>query len=317
MKHLVALAGGVGGAKLADGLYRTLPPDTLTVIVNTADDFDRFGLRVCPDADTVMYTLAGIANPATGWGIVDDTFATLDMIGRYGGDTWFRIGDRDFATDILRTDRLRRGETLSQVTDALTRALGVRATLAPMCDEPVATMVDTPDGRLDFQEYFVRRRHADTVRGVSFAGIETATLPAAIGAALAAADAIVFCPSNPIVSLGPILAVPGFHQRLAAAQCPKIGVSPIIGGRALKGPADQMLADLGLDVSCLGVAKLYQDVLDGWVIDQVDAALAPSIQALGLQTLVTQTVMTTNADRDRLAGEMLAFATTLVGSRRR
>lgn len=305
---IVALAGGVGGAKLAQGLYLALPPDTLTVIGNTADDFEHFGLRISPDLDTVLYTLSGLANPATGWGVAGDTTRTLDLLKRYGAADWFLIGDLDFATHIRRSEILKEGGTLTDATAVLACGLDIRATILPMCDEPVMSMVTTPVGELPFQEYFVRRRHQDAVSGIRFAGIAQAQLPAAVGAALDDALTIVLCPSNPFVSLGPILALAGFRERLAAAPGVKVAVSPIIGGRALKGPADQMLAGLGHDVSALGVARLYQDFLHGLVIDHEDAALAPEIEALGLRVLVSQTIMGDADDRRRLADEVLAFA---------
>ncbi len=305
---IVALAGGVGGAKLAQGLYLALPPDTLTVIGNTADDFDHFGLRISPDLDTVLYTLAGLANPATGWGIAGDSFRALDLLKRYGAEDWFAIGDLDFATHIRRSELLRAGHAPTAVAATLASGLGLRARLLPMCDEPVATIVETPDGPLGFQDYFVRRRHQDTVNAVRFDGIERATLPDGVAAALREATAIVLCPSNPIVSLGPILAVPGLRAALRAAPGRKVAVSPIVGGRALKGPADRMLAGLGHDVSPVGVARLYRDFLDGFVLDETDAALAPEVEALSLRALVAQTVMGDAADRRRLAEEILAFA---------
>lgn len=308
---ILALAGGVGGAKLAQGLYLALPPDALTVVGNTADDFTHFGLRISPDLDTVLYTLAGMANPAQGWGLAGDTTRTLDLLKRYGADDWFLIGDLDFATHIYRTQLLNAGRTLTEVTATLARGLGVRAALLPMSDAPVATIVETPDGPLGFQDYFVRRRHQDPVRAVRFDGIAAATVPGGVAAALAAAEAIILCPSNPLVSLGPILAVPGFRDLLTRAPGPKVAVSPIIGGRALKGPADQMLAGLGHDVSSVGVARLYRDFLDGLVLDEEDAALAPEIEALGLRVLVTRTIMGDADDRRRLADEVLAFAGTV------
>ena len=308
---IVALAGGVGGAKLAQGLYRALPPDTLTVIGNTADDMIHLGLRISPDLDTVLYTLAEMANPVTGWGIAGDSLRTFDLLRRYGAEDWFILGDLDLATHIRRTTLLASSASLTAATESLTRALGVRAAILPMCDEPVGTIVETPDGPLTFQDYFVRRRHQDTVTGIRFDGIEAATLPAGVAAALDAAEAIIFCPSNPFVSLGPILAVADCRARLAAARVPRVAVSPIIGGRALKGPADQMLAGLGHDVSTLGVARVYAGLLDGLVIDNEDAALAPAIEALGLRTLVTQTIMGDADDRQRLAEETLAFARSL------
>jgi LPPG:FO 2-phospho-L-lactate transferase len=307
--NVVAVAGGVGGAKLAHGFQLALDAsDHLTVIGNTADDFDLYGLRICPDLDTVLYTLSGLANPATGWGIAGDTFATLEMVGRYTGEPWFQLGDRDFATHIVRTERLRRGDSLSSVTADLACALGIEAALVPMSDEPVATMIDTPDGRLDFQQYFVGRRHSDEVLGVSFAGIEAARPAPAALAALGNADAIVFCPSNPIVSIGPILAVPGMREALRQATAPKVAVSPIVGGQALKGPAAQMLAGLGHEVSAAGVAAIYASVIDGMVIDRLDEALAQRIEALGMRVHVTETVMRSDGDRAELAREALDFA---------
>jgi LPPG:FO 2-phospho-L-lactate transferase len=306
---VVALAGGVGGAKLAHGLQLALErPEDLTVIGNTADDFELYGLRICPDLDTVLYTLSGLANPATGWGVAGDTFTTLEMIGRYLGAPWFQLGDRDFATHIVRTERLRRGDSLTEITAGLAQALGVRPAIVPMSDEPVATMIDTPDGRLDFQQYFVGRRHADEVTGVAFAGVEDARPATAALAALEIAEAIVFCPSNPIVSIGPILAVPGMRDALEAATAPIVAVSPIVGGEALKGPAAQMLAGLGHEVSAAGVAAIYAGLVDGMIIDRLDEALAPRIEALGMRVHVTETIMRSDADRAELARESLAFA---------
>ncbi len=305
---IVALAGGVGGAKLAQGLALALPPGELAVIVNTADDFDLYGLRICPDLDTVLYTLVGIANPETGWGIAGDTYAALDAIARYGRQPWFRLGDQDFATHILRTERLRVGATLTATMAELAGALGITARILPMTDDPVATLVDTPAGRLEFQEYFVGRKQTDEVLGVTFRGIETAGLPDGVATAVSTADLIVFCPSNPIVSIGPILAVPGLRAALDASAAPIVAVSPIVGGRALKGPADRMLASLGHPVSAAGVAGLYAGLIDGIVLDEADRNLAPAIVAdLGMETLVTQTVMGGPEDRRRLADEVLAF----------
>lgn len=312
---IVALAGGVGGAKLAQGLALVTEPEMLTMVVNTADDFDLYGLRICPDLDTVLYTLAGLADPVQGWGIDGDTFATLAAISRYGQEPWFRLGDQDLATHLLRTERLRQGASLSAVTADLASALGVGARLLPMTDDPVATFVETPVGQLGFQDYFVARQQRDDVLGVSFAGIESATLPAAVRDALAAAEVIIVCPSNPIVSVGPILAVPGMRDAIINAAAPVVAVSPIIGGRALKGPADRMLATLGLDVSALGVARLYEGLVDVFVIDEADRPLAPPIDALGMQTLVTGTVMGGADDRRRLADEILAFARQATGAK--
>jgi LPPG:FO 2-phospho-L-lactate transferase len=308
---VVSLAGGVGGAKLAYGLYAALPPGVLTVVVNTGDDFELFGLRICPDADTVLYTLAGLANEATGWGVAGETWSALEMLGRYGEQIWFHIGDRDLATHVVRTARLREGWTLTQVLALLAEALGVRAALLPMCDEPAPTIVRTPEGELAFQDYFVRRQQRDQVLGVRFAGIEAARVPDGVRAAVAAAEVIVVCPSNPIVSVGPILAVPGMRALLAGVPVPRVAVSPIVGGKALKGPADRMLTDLGMEPTAFGVAALYQGLLNGFVLDTVDADAAPRIEALGMRALVTDTVMRTVVDRERLAHEVLSFAEEL------
>ncbi len=303
---VVALAGGVGGAKLAQGLAGIVEGDRLTVIVNTADDFDLWGLHISPDLDTVMYTLAGIANPVTGWGIAGDTHHTLAGIATYGEDPWFSLGDRDFATHILRTERLRRGDRLTDVTGGLAGALGVTARLLPMTDDPVATMIHTDGRTLAFQDYFVARRQQDEVEAVSFAGIDDARPTAEVLAAVVAASVIIFCPSNPIVSIGPILEVAGMREAIARSNAAKVGVSPIVGGKALKGPADRMLASLGFESSALGIARMYRDLLDVLVIDETDRELAASIEALGMRVLVTQTVMGPKEDRERLAGEVLA-----------
>ena len=308
---IVALAGGVGGAKMAQGLQAALPPGALTTVVNTADDFELYGLRICPDLDTVMYTLAGIADPVHGWGVAGDTRNTLDAIGRYGADPWFLLGDQDFATHILRTERLRAGRTLSDVTGELASALGVPGPIVPMTDDRVATLIDTPVGRLEFQEYFVARRQSDDVLGVVFDGMDAARAHPEALAAIRAAEAIVIAPSNPIVSVGPILATPGMRAALDEADAPIVAVSPIVGGRALKGPAAQMLATLGHDVSALGVARLYADLVAGIVIDVVDDDLMAAIEQVGLRVLVTETVMGGGQDRRRLASEVLDFARSL------
>jgi len=307
-----ALAGGVGGAKLAAGLQEVLPPGDLTVVVNTADDFDLWGLRICPDLDTVMYTLAGISNPETGWGLAGESFDTLSMLARYGEDTWFKLGDRDLATHVLRTARLRAGETLTTVTDALSGSLGIRSVVLPMSDEKVSTVLKTPAGLFEFQEYFVRRGQRDEVLGVELRGIEAVRPTEAVLGAVAAADVVVFCPSNPVVSVGPILALPGMRGRLAASSAPKVAVSPIVGGRALKGPADRMLASLGHEVSAAGVAAMYEGLVDGMVVDRVDERERPGIEALGMRTLATDSVMRGAADRARLAREVVGFGAGLV-----
>ncbi len=309
--RVCALAGGVGGAKLSAGLQDALAPGDLSVVVNTADDFDPWGLRVCPDLDTVMYTLAGVANPETGWGLAGESFAFLDMLSGYGEDAWFKLGDRDLAAHVLRTQRLREGETLTGVTRGLSRALGVPGQILPMCDEKVSTMLKTPAGLLEFQEYFVRRRQRDEVLGVDLVGIEDARPTEAVLEAVSGADVVVLCPSNPVVSLGPILSVPGIREALTAAGAPKVAVSPIVDGRALKGPADRMLSSLGHEVSSAGVAALYEGLLDGMVIDRADEGQRGDIEDLGMRVLSTDAVMHDPADRERLAREVLEFGTGL------
>ncbi len=309
---VLALAGGVGGAKLAAGLEAVLPPGDLAVVVNTADDFDLWGLRVCPDLDTVMYTLAGISNPETGWGVEDESFAALEMLARYGEDAWFKLGDRDLATHVLRTARLRAGGSLTGITAELSGALSVRSAILPMCDEQVATVLDTPEGPLEFQEYFVRRGQRDEVLGIELRGIEDARPTQAFMGALEAADLVVLCPSNPVVSIGPILAVPGMREALEASRAPRVAVSPIVGGLALKGPADRMLASMGHEVSAAGVARMYEGLVEGMVIDRVDEEERSGIEALGMRVLATGAIMRDAPDRARLAREVLEFGIGLV-----
>jgi len=302
---IVALAGGVGGAKLADGLYAELPAGQLVVIGNTADDLVLHGLHISPDLDTVMYTLSGLANPLTGWGIAGDTFQALEMMARYGGPDWFRLGDRDLATHISRTALLHSGATLTHTTAQLITALGIQATLLPMCDERVETIIETPDGPLSFQDYFVHRGCRDQVRGVHVQGIEQATITEAIQEALTKASAIVICPSNPLVSVGPILAVPGMRQAIRRSGVPIVAVSPIIAGQAVKGPAATMLQGLGLEVSAAGVAKVYEDLRPIMLIDEADAALAPAVEAAGARPVAAPILMQTVQDRHSLARRVL------------
>jgi LPPG:FO 2-phospho-L-lactate transferase len=309
--RVVALAGGVGGAKLAAGLQAALPLGDLSIVVNTADDFDLWGLHICPDLDTVMYTLGNRVNPETGWGVAEDSFSALDMFSAYGEDIWFKLGDKDLATHILRTQKLRSGMRLTEITTRLAGALGVRSALLPMCDEPVSTVVKTRAGLLDFQEYFVRRGQRDEVLGVELRGIEDARVTAEILEAVAHAEATVLCPSNPVVSIEPILAVPGMRELLTGAPTPKVAVSPIIGGRALKGPADKMLRSLGYEVSPTGVAQMYEGMVDGMVIDRSDSEEVAQISALGMRVLVTDAVMRDGTGRERLAREVLRFCSGL------
>jgi LPPG:FO 2-phospho-L-lactate transferase len=309
---IVGLAGGVGGAKLLQGLALAVPEGELTAIVNTADDFELYGLHISPDLDTVLYTLAGLANPATGWGIAGDTRATLDAIARLGRDPWFILGDQDLATHILRTERLRSGAPLSEVMAEFASALGVRTTILPMSDNRVATNVLTPDGWLEFQEYFVYRRQEDDVLDVEFRGAAASSPAPGVLAAIAEAELIVICPSNPIVSIGPVLAVPGIRNALEQTTAPVVAVSPIVGGRALKGPADKMMTTLGHEVSARGIATQYEELIDGIVIDHVDVELEASIEASGLRVLTTNAIMGDADDRRRLAAEVLDFGRSLV-----
>lgn len=304
---IVALAGGVGGAKLADGLQR-VAGEQVTVIVNTGDDFELHGMYIAPDLDTVMYTLAGIANPETGWGIAGDTFNNLDMISRFGGEDWFRLGDRDLATHLLRTEMLRGGYGLAQTTAHLAQALGVRARIVPMSNERVTTIVNTNAGDLVFQEYFVHRRWQPVLRSVRFAGIEKANAAPEALEALRSADAVVLCPSNPFVSIDPILGVRGMREALRATRAPKIAVTPIVGGQALKGPAAKMFRELGMEPSAYQVAGHYRGVVDRFVLDRVDETLARPIKDLGMRVWVTDTIMNDVAGRERLAREIIAWA---------
>lgn len=308
---VVALAGGVGGAKLAAGLACVLPEGGLSVVVNTADDLSLHGLRISPDVDTVMYNLAGVSNPETGWGIAGDRESALELLGRYGGPTWFRLGDQDLATHVRRTQRLAEGARLTEVTRELCASLGVGANVLPMTDAPVATRVMTPEGELEFQDYFVARGTRPEVRGVRFQGAEEAKAAPEALRAIDEARAIVFCPSNPIVSIGPILALADLRERIRRAGVPRVGVSPIIGGAALRGPAAGMMRSLGHEASALGVARILKDVLDGFVVDEEDAALVPAIEAIDLRSLALPSVMTDVASKEALARGVLEFAFSL------
>jgi LPPG:FO 2-phospho-L-lactate transferase len=284
---------------------------SLTVIVNTADDFDLWGLRICPDLDTVMYTLVGIANPHTGWGIEGDTFETLEMLRRLGEDTWFRVGDRDLAIDLRRTQLLREGKRLTQATQVLCQSLGAspNVRILPMTDVTVATLVETDEGTLAFQDYFVRRAWQPVIRHVRFQGIERARLSVEVQSALDHADLVVLCPSNPFVSIDPILSVADMRDQLRGQRT--VAVSPILGGQAVKGPAAKMFRELGQEPTALAVAQHYADFLDGYVIDHADAGQRADIERLNMRALVTDTLMRDRADRARLARETLDFARTV------
>lgn len=306
----LALAGGVGGAKLAFGLSQVLPADELTIIVNTGDDFTHLGLRICPDLDTVLYTLAGIANPETGWGQANETWNFMEALDRIGGETWFRLGDRDLATHVERTKRLQGGEALSAIIADFATRLGISHPIIPATDDPLPTIVQTTEGDLPFQEYFVRRQCAPEVTGFLFPGAERSQPSPALSRALDSGqlDGIVICPSNPYVSIAPILAVPALSDFVSNAGLPIIVVSPIVGGQAIKGPAAKMMQELGDMPSALAIAKHYQQLATAIVIDSADSDLAPQIEALGMQVLVTGTVMNTAAEKAQLANDILAFA---------
>ena len=304
---VTALAGGIGASKFLLGLSRVMLPEDITVIANTGDDIELFGLRVCPDIDTVIYTLAGAINEATGWGVKHDTFECLRWVARYADAPWFNLGDRDLATHIYRTDALRRGQTLTEVTGHISRSLGVRSRILPMTDRYTPTRVVTDEGEMHFQEYFVRRRCEPRVRQIRFENVELAEASAGVERAIFDADAVIICPSNPFISIGPILAVPGIRSWLEQTKARVIAVTPIIAGRALKGPAADMLRDLRHEVSALGVARVYRDIGDVFVLDEADRELQPAIEALGLRVMAANTVMNTLEDKQRLAETVLSY----------
>ena len=310
-RRVIALSGGVGGAKLASGLAAVLDPQSLLVVANTGDDFEHLGLSICPDFDTLMYTLAGVADTQHGWGRAGESWQCLDALAAFGAPAWFRLGDRDLGTHLARSQWLREGTSLSDVTQRLCAALGVRHSIVPMSDSPVRTRVVTAQGELAFQEYFVREQCAPVVTALRYVGAEQAQPSADFAEWLtdATAPLVIICPSNPFLSVDPILALPRLRTRLLRAHT--VAVSPIVGGRALKGPAAAMLAQLGHEVSSLAVAKHYRALLRGFVMDEQDAAQADAVRALGLEVLVTDTVMTDAASRQRLAQEVLHFANGL------
>jgi LPPG:FO 2-phospho-L-lactate transferase len=307
---IVALAGGVGGAKLADGLAQVLKTGDLTIVVNTGDDFEHLGLSISPDIDTVCYTLAGLANPETGWGRQGDSFRVLESLTVLGEEDWFQLGDLDLATHIERTIRLKSGQSLSQITQEFCTRWKVGPRVLPMSDQPVRTMVATAEfGDLPFQEYFVRHRSQPRVTGFRFAGAEAALPAPGLLEAIEAAHAVVICPSNPWVSIDPILSVPGIREAVGRKKV--IGVSPIIGGKAVRGPAARMFENLGLQPSALAVAEHNRKLLNGFVFDQSDLNLLPGLQALGIQLVMTNTLMKSSADRLQLAQDVLNLLQSL------
>lgn len=311
---IVALAGGVGGAKLAEGLMQVVG-EGLSVVVNTGDDFRHLGLAISPDLDTVLYTLAGIENPATGWGVRDETWSFLDQLGVLGGETWFRLGDRDLALHVQRTQALAAGERLTTITDVMRRRLGIAARILPMTDAKVSTVVDSDQGALAFQDYFVRLRCEPVVRGFRFDGVEMAEPTREVRDALAspALEGIVICPSNPYVSVDSILAVPGLRSMAASTGVPVIAVSPIIGGRAVKGPAAKMMRELGYDVSAAAVAQHYSGLISGFLLDAQDIHLSTAIEETGLRVVTSDTLMRESVDRVRVAEAVLALLGELGG----
>lgn len=314
---VLALSGGVGGAKLALGLARTLPPENLTIVANTGDDFTHLGLRICPDIDTVVYTLSDLADRERGWGRQDESWNFMAALGQLGGEDWFNLGDSDLAMHVARTEALAQGRSLSDVTDTIAGRLGIGPAILPMTDDPVATVVETPDGPLAFQHYFVRDRCAPVVSGFRFDGIEAA-LPNPVLMSLLdadALDAVIVTPSNPFVSIDPILSLTGVRAAIDAVGAPVVAVSPIVGGQAIKGPAAKMMAELGMPATATAVARHYADLVDGFVIDHADADARDEIAELGLRVLVTQTVMADLDDRKNLAVDCCEFARDLAAEK--
>jgi LPPG:FO 2-phospho-L-lactate transferase len=311
---VVALSGGVGGAKLALGLSRILPADDLLVVANTGDDFEHLGLNISPDVDTLTYVLAGLDNPVTGWGRREETWSFMDTIGALGGETWFRLGDRDLALHVERTRRLRAGETLSEITTDICRRLGIGPRIVPMSDDRVRTRVRGDAGWIDFQDYFVRQQCRPVVQELVFDGVTLARPHADIVAALRSGNvrAVIICPSNPFISVEPILAIPGMRDAIKASGAPVVAVSPIIGGQAVKGPTAKMMRELGLAASAAGVAARYGDLLDGYVVDHADA---DGVRNVGARVTIARTLMKSLDDREMLARVTLEAADALASKR--
>ena len=302
---ITALAGGIGASKLLLGLASVMPPEDITVIANTGDDIELFELRICPDIDTVTYTLAGVINEETGWGLKGDTFECLRWLAHYDEAPWFNLGDRDLATHIFRTNQLRKGLSLSEVTRQVSRSLGVQSTILPMTDSYTPTRVVTDEGEMHFQEYFVRRRCEPRVREICFDNIESAKPASGVLRAILEADAVVVCPSNPFISIGPILAVPCVRNALRETDARVIAVTPIIGDKALKGPTADMLRDLGHEVSARAVASMYSDFVDVFLLDETDAHLTKDLNTLDLEVFNANTIMNSLADKRRVAERVL------------
>ena len=307
---VLALSGGIGGAKLALGLARMLPPGALTVVANTGDDFEHLGFTICPDLDTLLYTLSGLADPERGWGRRDETWTFMQALKAIGGATWFQLGDGDLALHVERTRRLKSGESLSAIMDDISKRLGIASRLLPMSDDPVRTRVNTPEGWIDFQDYFVRLRCEPRVTAIAFAGADRARAQPDFLAALRDPDlrAVVICPSNPLISIEPILAVPEVRDAISACLVPVVAISPIIGGKAVKGPTAKMLTELGSEVTAAAVARRYEGLIDGYIVDDADAA---ETESLAVPASATKTLMTTLQDRENLAQFVLRFADML------
>jgi LPPG:FO 2-phospho-L-lactate transferase len=306
--NITALAGGIGASKLLSGLVRAMDPRNLTIIVNTGDDITLHGLRISPDLDIVTYTLAGVVNPKTGWGYRDESFAALERLRAFGRDAWFQLGDRDLATHIHRTAMLSTGATLAEVANSIRESLGVKARILPMCNQPATTFLDTSEGLMHLQEYLVKRRAEPIVKAIRFTGTEKAQPAEGVLAAIETASAIVICPSNPLISIGPILAVPGIREALRQRRSDVLAVCPLVGGKSLKGPSDKMMEQLGHQASAAGVAKLYADFAGTFVIDPADEREASAIESSGIHTVVRHIIMRTASQKVGLARAVIALA---------
>lgn len=305
---ITALAGGVGASKFLEGLSRAISPEDISIVVNTGDDMEFFGLYVSPDLDIVTYTLAGLVNPATGWGFPDDSFHCLELLLSYAqSERWFNLGDRDLATHIFRTQMLRDGRTLSEVAERIRVTFGVKSRILPMTDTHTPTTVITDEGKMHFQEYLVKNQARPPVKGLRFENIESARPAPGVAEAILESEAVIICPSNPLISIGPILAVPGMRDLLKETKVQVTVISPVVGGASLKGPTDKMMAGLGMEVSATQVAKLYSDIADVFILDQQDEALKPEIEKLRMKVVITDTVMND-------ANKKLALAETVLSA---
>lgn len=312
-KRIVALCGGVGGAKLALGLATLEADFDLSIVANTGDDFEHLGLSISPDIDTVTYTLAGVANPETGWGRAEETWSFMESLANLGGDTWFRLGDKDLALNVLRTNLRRNGASLSEITSLIARNLGISAEIIPMTDSAVRTVLSTDQGILDFQDYFVRRQCSPVVSNIEFRGAESSNATARFEALMTSPDvkAIIICPSNPYISIDPILAVPGVRAALANHSAPVLAISPVVGGQSIKGPTSKLMSELDLGSSAEDIATYYRDFIDGFVLDHRDSRLCVAIEEGGIRTFCCNIVMSTFDDRCQLAQDVVEFARTL------